>query len=403
MVDRRAHAFLDPAASEPVHRQQVEAALQRLARLIAANTTADGALENRVIDLEDAPGGYTAENARDDVGAALVAGTGISITVSDVGDTITIANTIAAVTDEHIQDVVGAMVVAGTGISVSYNDAGATETITCTITQYTDEMARDALGTALIAGTGITITPNDGADTITITNTVSATTQEQVEDWVGALVIEGHGIDITYNDGAGTLTVAVDETEIDLTADNIVEGSGVIVLARSATAQAVTNTAAVTDILAYTIPANTLTAARKLRVKMGGTYVNNSGGTRAPVWSIVLPGAGGTIWGDTASANGASALERPWSIEFEIACVSSTLVHMVGAFRWGPTNVPTTGLGFLGSGGGLLIDAAITSATAGTTVSALTSDRLLSVNFNHPTNTATQTLTRTEYSVELLP
>jgi len=58
-MPERAQPFLDPLASEPVHRQQVEAALQRLKRLIAANTTADGALENRVIDLEDAPDAVT--------------------------------------------------------------------------------------------------------------------------------------------------------------------------------------------------------------------------------------------------------------------------------------------------------------------------------------------------------
>jgi hypothetical protein len=39
---------------------------------------------------------YTAENARDDVGAALVAGTGVSITVNDAADTITIASTSGA-------------------------------------------------------------------------------------------------------------------------------------------------------------------------------------------------------------------------------------------------------------------------------------------------------------------
>ena len=35
-------------------------------------------------------GGYNSENARDDIGAALVAGTGITITPDDGADTITI-------------------------------------------------------------------------------------------------------------------------------------------------------------------------------------------------------------------------------------------------------------------------------------------------------------------------
>lgn len=47
-------------------------------------------------------GGYNAENARDDIGAALVAGTGVSITVNDGADTITIAA--ADLGAFHLQD-----------------------------------------------------------------------------------------------------------------------------------------------------------------------------------------------------------------------------------------------------------------------------------------------------------
>jgi hypothetical protein len=177
MVDRRGHAFLDPAASEPVHRQQVEAALQRLAKLIAANTTADGALSNRVTELEDAPASYTAENARDDIGAALVAGTDISITVNDPANTITIASTASAGAPANAQYLCLAtnatltaerVFVPSTGLSAVDGGANGNYTLSCTITQYTDEMARDALGTALVAGHGCDITVNDGADTITV-------------------------------------------------------------------------------------------------------------------------------------------------------------------------------------------------------------------------------------------
>lgn len=70
--------------------------------------------------------------------------------------------------DESVRDVIGAALVAGAGVTVTPNDGADTITVTSTITQYTDEMARDALSAALVAGANITITPNDGADTITI-------------------------------------------------------------------------------------------------------------------------------------------------------------------------------------------------------------------------------------------
>lgn len=77
----------------------------------------------------------------------------------------------AAYTDEQARDAVGSALTAGSGISVTVDDPGNTITVASTITQYTDEMARDALGAALVAGANVTITPNDGADTITIAAT----------------------------------------------------------------------------------------------------------------------------------------------------------------------------------------------------------------------------------------
>lgn len=118
------------------------------------------------------PASYTDEQVRDVIGAALVAGTGMTVTVNDAGDTITLASS-AGYTDEQVRDVIGAALVAGTGITVTVNDAGDTITITSSVSAYTDEQVRDVIGAALVAGTGVTITVNDGADTITIDATAA--------------------------------------------------------------------------------------------------------------------------------------------------------------------------------------------------------------------------------------
>jgi hypothetical protein len=121
-------------------------------------------------------------------------------------------------TDEMARDAIGAALTAGTGITVTPNDGADTITIASTITQYTDEMARDALGTALVAGTNITITPNDGADTITIDAAGgSSYTDEQARDAIGTALVAGNNIDITVNDGADTITIDVEAlTSADL-------------------------------------------------------------------------------------------------------------------------------------------------------------------------------------------
>lgn len=73
-------------------------------------------------DTDDVPEGstnkyYTAERARDDVGAALTAGTGIAISVNDGLDIITITNTVAATTTLPFGNITG-----GTAGSVLFSN-----------------------------------------------------------------------------------------------------------------------------------------------------------------------------------------------------------------------------------------------------------------------------------------
>lgn len=137
-------------------------------------TTGDDDLQKVAQKVDDLSlgGTYTDENARDAIAAALVAGSGITITPNDGADTITIDST-GGYTDEQARDAIATALTAGTGITITPNDGADTITVATSITQYTDEMARDALGTALVAGSGITVTVNDGADTITLAATGS--------------------------------------------------------------------------------------------------------------------------------------------------------------------------------------------------------------------------------------
>ena len=137
-------------------------------------TTGDDDVQKVAQKVDDLSlgGTYTDENARDAIAAALVAGSGVTITPNDGADTITIAST-GSYTDEDARDAIGTALTAGTGITITPNDGADTITVASSITQYTDEMARDAIGTALVAGSGISVTVNDAGDTITLASTAS--------------------------------------------------------------------------------------------------------------------------------------------------------------------------------------------------------------------------------------
>lgn len=128
----------------------------------ATNVTLDGVetLTNKTIDLT--------------VNTLVMSKAELDAAVSD-GNVLWVGD-VTQYTDEMARDALGTALTAGTGITITPNDGADTIAIATTITQYTDEMARDALGTALTAGTGISITPNDGADTITIALDGTATT-----------------------------------------------------------------------------------------------------------------------------------------------------------------------------------------------------------------------------------
>lgn len=109
-------------------------------------------------------GGLDSEAVRDAIGAALTAGTNITITVDDPGDTITIA---VSGLSESIDDRVAALLTESTGIDLTYDDSGNALSIALDTTVL-DERTRDTIGAALVAGDGIDITVDDTGNTITV-------------------------------------------------------------------------------------------------------------------------------------------------------------------------------------------------------------------------------------------
>lgn len=89
------------------------------------------------------------EFVRDTIAAALVAGTGVTFTIDDPGDTITVD---ATGDPEFIRDTIGAALTAGVGVTVTVDDAG--NTITLSSTAIPNSTARTAAYTLALADAG---------------------------------------------------------------------------------------------------------------------------------------------------------------------------------------------------------------------------------------------------------
>lgn len=91
-----------------------------------------------------------AETVQDNIGAAMTAGTNITVTYNDGAGTITIAQTNATstgITDftEAVQDVVGALGLGGSGLTFTYTDGSNTAVLAVNVDNSSIEIAADIL------------------------------------------------------------------------------------------------------------------------------------------------------------------------------------------------------------------------------------------------------------------
>lgn len=85
-------------------------------------------------------------------------------------------------TDEHIMDLIASFLLAGTNITLTHNDAGDSLTIASTASGLDAEGVMDLLNTFLVAGAGIALTYDDVANTLTIAATGGGAIDEV---WIG--------------------------------------------------------------------------------------------------------------------------------------------------------------------------------------------------------------------------
>lgn len=126
---------------------------------------------------------------------------------------------------------------------------------------------------------------------------------------------------------------------------------GALTLLRDRTLVDINTTAALTTLVSQTIPAGAVGLLQRIRARIDGDWLDNSGVNAGARVQVSL---GGTVlWDGTNASMGANTANRaPFGIEFDIFALNSlTSVYLSGrqVMEDGSNGVPTTGLGSLGN------------------------------------------------------
>ncbi len=150
-----------------------------------------------------------------------------------------------------------------------------------------------------------------------------------------------------------------------------------------------------------TIPSGVFLAGRRLRVRMGGNILQNSGTVAV---SLAVRYGGTTMFNDTSAATVADADRRAWFLEFDLMATSNVLQAMVGHLQLQDLQVastaPATGIGDVFGLAGTTEGP--TPMVGSAAVDSDAADRLLSVIWTLGTSSASVELVVGHATVELV-
>jgi hypothetical protein len=118
-----------------------------------------------------------------------------------------------------------------------------------------------------------------------------------------------------------------------------------VVLTRLTTPVDVVSSTTETTLFTYTVPANVMGTTRRLRLELGGDYLNNSGLILTTSETVRIKFGGTTIWEDTGKLHANSSNRKPWFMRINVTNLGATNLQGLGGTILLGGSPSTTGIG----------------------------------------------------------
>ena len=274
-------------------------------------------------------------------------------------------------------------VVSANGISGSVADATTTPAITLSLGAITPTSVNSIVfsGTSTptlsVTGTSSISGTNTGDQTITLTGDVTGSGTSSFATTLSNTGVTAGTYDRVTVDAKGRVTAGLNNTLNSTSTDTTL------------------NTGEQT-VLSVSIPGGTLGTAGQIRVTLLGQLLNNSGANRAYTFRIKY--GANTYFGDISGNIATGTVARPIAIQFTLFATGATNTSAIhGRITLGAaTNGSVAGVGDVA-----VVDA-INATVFGTGATDSTANQNIEVSILSNSANATQTFTRSAYSIEVL-
>lgn len=247
-------------------------------------------------------------------------------------------------------------------------------------------------GDLVVSGTGLA---DPGSNGVVVRTASNVTTARTITGTAGNIsVTDGNGV--AGNPTLDLVTTGTPGTYHRVTTDTFGRVTAGFTNTKDSTSTAITLNLTDKEVLSTSIPGGTLGTAGQLRITLLGSLLNNSGANRN--YTIRIKYGGNTYFGDITGNVATGTVARPFILTATLVATGATNSSAV----FGQLFIGAALAGSVAGTGDIAAVGYVSAAVSGTGTTDSTAAQNFEVSILSNSANATQTFTRTAFSVEVL-